>query len=269
MLDRDDQAVEILDRAHHAYLERKEIPRAAYCAGWIGMTLFYNGAVGPAGGWIARANRLLEDVPEETAVHGYALLPIVFRHEAAGDFEAAAAVAGEAAAIGKRHGDSELMALAIHAQGHMLVLAGRVPEGLALLDEAMVAVTTPELSPFVVGIVYCGVILACQEVFEARRAQEWTAVLTEWCAGQPDVVAIQRTMIRQLVVAGCRYVHIDAPGYTAYVDQPSLAEFETATRAVDKAADDEDESEKLSGELASDATVLAPGAVILPIAIYK
>ncbi len=38
-----------------------------------------------------------------------------------------------------------------------------------------------------------------------------------------DVVAIQRRMIRQLVDAGCRYVHIDAPGYTAYVDEPSLA----------------------------------------------
>jgi 5-methyltetrahydropteroyltriglutamate--homocysteine methyltransferase len=38
-----------------------------------------------------------------------------------------------------------------------------------------------------------------------------------------DVVAIQRQMIRQLVEAGCRYVHIDEPGYTAYVDEPSLA----------------------------------------------
>ena len=38
-----------------------------------------------------------------------------------------------------------------------------------------------------------------------------------------DVVAIQRRMVRQLVDAGCRYVHIDAPGYTAYVDEPSLA----------------------------------------------
>jgi 5-methyltetrahydropteroyltriglutamate--homocysteine methyltransferase len=38
-----------------------------------------------------------------------------------------------------------------------------------------------------------------------------------------DVVAIQRQMIRQLVEAGCRYVHIDEPGYTAYVDDPSVA----------------------------------------------
>ena len=38
-----------------------------------------------------------------------------------------------------------------------------------------------------------------------------------------DVVAIQRQMIEQLVGAGCRYVHIDEPGYTAYVDEPSMA----------------------------------------------
>jgi ATP/maltotriose-dependent transcriptional regulator MalT len=168
------------------------------------MTLFYNGAVGPAVGWIARTHRLLEDVPGETAVHGYAMLPDVFRHEAEGDLEAAAAAAAEAASIGKRHGDAELMALAIHAQGHMLVLAGRVPEGLALLDEAMVAVTTSQISPFVVGIVYCGVILACEEGFEVARAREWTLELTRWVEEQRDLLAftgrclVHRAAILQL-----------------------------------------------------------------------
>jgi len=38
-----------------------------------------------------------------------------------------------------------------------------------------------------------------------------------------DVVKIEREMIQGLVAAGCRYVQIDAPGYTAYVDPPSLA----------------------------------------------
>src|SRR6058998_412380 len=37
-----------------------------------------------------------------------------------------------------------------------------------------------------------------------------------------DVVAIQREIIRGLSEAGCRYVQIDAPWYTAYVDPPSL-----------------------------------------------
>ena len=38
-----------------------------------------------------------------------------------------------------------------------------------------------------------------------------------------DVVGIERQMIGSLVEAGCRYVQIDAPGFTAYVDPPSLA----------------------------------------------
>jgi DNA-binding NarL/FixJ family response regulator len=189
MLARDDEAVAILERAHHAYLAVGDIVRAAHCAGWIGMTLFMSGAVGRAGGWLARADRLLEGVPEETVVHGYALLPFMFRLQAAGDLEAAVATAAKAAQIGERHGDPELMALAIHAQGHMLVLAGRVPEGLTLLDEAMVTVTTGELSPYVVGIVYCGVILACQEAFEVARAREWTLELTRWVERQRDLVA--------------------------------------------------------------------------------
>jgi 5-methyltetrahydropteroyltriglutamate--homocysteine methyltransferase len=38
-----------------------------------------------------------------------------------------------------------------------------------------------------------------------------------------DVVAIERRMVADVIEAGCRYVHIDAPGFTAYADPPSLA----------------------------------------------
>ena len=53
----------------------------------------------------------------------------------------------------------------------------------------MVAVTTGELSPIVAGIVYCNTIAFCQQAHEARRAREWTTALTEWCGGQPDMIA--------------------------------------------------------------------------------
>jgi 5-methyltetrahydropteroyltriglutamate--homocysteine methyltransferase len=49
-----------------------------------------------------------------------------------------------------------------------------------------------------------------------------------------DVVAIQRQMVKSLADAGCRYVHIDAPGFTAYVDPPSLAQMRA--RGEDPAA---------------------------------
>jgi 5-methyltetrahydropteroyltriglutamate--homocysteine methyltransferase len=38
-----------------------------------------------------------------------------------------------------------------------------------------------------------------------------------------DVVKVEREIVTGLLAAGCRYVQIDAPGYTAYVDAPSLA----------------------------------------------
>ncbi|HEX4747242.1 MAG TPA: hypothetical protein VFU99_10210, partial [Gaiellaceae bacterium] len=189
MLGRDDEYVRLLERAHHAHLDTGETPAAIRNAVWIGLTLFLRGEVGPGGGWIGRAQRLLEREPRDCVERGYLLMPRVFQHEATGDFESGAAVAAEAAGIAERFGDADGLALATHAQGAMLIKAGRVQEGLALLDEAMVAATARELSPIATGIVYCGVILACQEVYEVGRAREWTAALTRWCEGQPDLLA--------------------------------------------------------------------------------
>jgi len=189
MLARDDEAVAVLERAHLEYTERGETLRAARSATWIGMNLAYRGLVGPATGWLGRAQRLLEAWPEQTAEHGLLMLPGVFQYEATGEFVQAAAVAREAAAIGERFGDPDLVAMALHAEGHMLVKAGRVREGLALLDESMVVVTTHDLLPFTVGIVYCGVILACSDAFEVARARQWTQALTAWKEQQPELVA--------------------------------------------------------------------------------
>ena len=104
-------------------------------------------------------------------------------------YEAAGATATEAAAIAERFGEADLFALVVHEQGCVLIKQGRVEDGTALLDEAMVAVVAGELSPIVTGMVYCSVIARCEEAFEVGRAQEWTAALTAWCSEQPDVVA--------------------------------------------------------------------------------
>jgi len=51
-----------------------------------------------------------------------------------------------------------------------------------------------------------------------------TAVYRDMDAFLADVVAIERQIVNSLVEAGCRYVHIDAPGFTAYVDEPTMAQ---------------------------------------------
>ncbi len=49
-----------------------------------------------------------------------------------------------------------------------------------------------------------------------------------------DVVAIERQMIQELVQAGCRYIHMDAPGFTAYVDPVSLERMRARGEDPDK-----------------------------------
>ena len=204
MLGREEDYLGILERAYRAHLDADEGLAALRCAFWIGVTLASGGEMGRAGGWLGRAQRLLDRQGDDCVESGYLLLPRVFEQEGSGDLEAAAATAAEAAAIGERFGDPDLFALAAHEQGHTLIRLGRLKEGLALLDESMVAVTAGELSPIASGIVYCGVILACQDAHELRRAQEWTAALTGWCERQPDLVAftgrclVHRAQIMQL-----------------------------------------------------------------------
>ena len=70
-----------------------------------------------------------------------------------------------------------------------------MPEGLALLDEAMVAVISDELTPIVTGLIYCSVIETCQRAYALDRAREWTTALSEWCAGQPQMVAFTATCL--------------------------------------------------------------------------
>jgi DNA-binding NarL/FixJ family response regulator len=106
----------------------------------------------------------------------------------ADDNAAAQEVSARAAGIGRQAGDADLVALGLQVQGRALVRLGRVREAMAAFDEAMVAVVAGELSPVVVGTVYCSMLEGCQEVLEWRRAREWTQALTAWCAKQPDMV---------------------------------------------------------------------------------
>ena len=65
-------------------------------------------------------------------------------------------------------------------------------------------------------------ILSADRISQRFAWEDSRAVYLDMDAFMADVVAIERTMIRGLVDAGCRYIQIDAPGYTAYADAVSL-----------------------------------------------
>jgi DNA-binding CsgD family transcriptional regulator len=181
-----------LTRAHHAAVDVGDAPRAVRHAFWLGFGFASRGDMAQAGGWFARAQRLLDECGEECGEdcveRGYLLIPMALQQLEAGDVEFAHRVFGEIMAAGARHNDVDLTVLGRLGIGQAALFAGDGLGGMSLLDEAMVAVTAGEVSPVVAGIVYCGVIEACQGAFDLRRAQEWTDALTRWCESQPDLV---------------------------------------------------------------------------------
>jgi DNA-binding CsgD family transcriptional regulator len=186
---RDAEYLQLLERAHRAYLASGAPAQAARSAFWLGLKLLFRGEVGSANGWRGRAERALEGRYEDCAERGYLALLDAQQRVAEGDWERVIATAAEAVAAGERFVEPDLLAAALHLQGRARLQQGRLHEGLSLLDEAMVGVIAGELSPIMTGLVYCSVIEGCREVYALDRAREWTVALCRWCEAQPQMLA--------------------------------------------------------------------------------
>lgn len=183
-----DACIRALQRGYQVEVDGGDTLRAVRFAFWLGLVLALRGEVAVGGGWVARAERLLADHPDDVVERGYLLIHEFFRHLGQHDFAGALRASTEITDAGRRFADPDLLAQGLMGHGRLLMYSGQVPEGLALLDEAMVGVAAAELSPVFAGMVYCSMIEACQEVSDFARAASWTTALTRWCDSQPDLV---------------------------------------------------------------------------------
>jgi DNA-binding CsgD family transcriptional regulator len=188
LVGRDAESTGAWTRAHHAFLGRSAVPEAARCAFWLAFGALLAGESAVSAGWLARGQRLLDDGGHDCVERGYLLMLQALRRMWEGDNATIYATFDQAARIGERFRDAQLMAFGRIGVGEALIRAGRTAEGVALFDEVMISVTAGEVSAIGAGIAYCAVIEECHGLFDLRRAKEWTRALGQWCASQPDLV---------------------------------------------------------------------------------
>ena len=184
---RDEQMLATQERLYHRYLESGQDLAAARASFWVGFRLLARGEAARASGWLSRTQHLIDQHEQDCVERGYILLPVAQRHLNSRELEQALECAQRAGAIGERFAERDLIAFAHNLQGRALLALERVEQGLAMLDESMVAATSGELSPIVTGIVYCSSIVSCHRVFALDRVREWTVALSSWCEAHPQL----------------------------------------------------------------------------------
>ena len=180
-----DESIAARQRAYAGYAAEGNVPRAAFMAGRLTVEHFDRGEPAVAMGWLMKAQRHLGDQPESVE-HGFLALIQANVARFQGDLDGSMTLAEDASRMGRRYANPDLIAMAIHVQGLVLVSRGRVREGMALLDEAMASVIAGEVSSLFTGVIYCSVLDACLDLADLGRAGEWNEAALAWCDTLPS-----------------------------------------------------------------------------------
>ncbi|HEX2421344.1 MAG TPA: adenylate/guanylate cyclase domain-containing protein, partial [Acidimicrobiia bacterium] len=183
-LGRHDEMTARYESAFNAFLSEGNPQSAAMAA--LVLSEAHNHALAPdvSRAWERRAERLLEDEADSDSVARGHLLrwQTVRAIERDHDFERAVGLSRRVMAIARAHGDGNLEALALQDQGRILVATGEMEEGMALMDEAMLAAMAGDVTPMVVGRSFCNMLAVCDQTGDIRRAGQWSEAADRWCS---------------------------------------------------------------------------------------
>ena len=196
-LDLADVVFDARERAYRGYRERDDSLSAARMAVWLAWdTAAFRGEQAVANGWLQRARRLLDGLPDAPEHAWLAARTGIWALLDDGDPHEALRNASEAVRVGQAIGavDYEMVGRAVH--GFAQVTAGAVAEGLQELDEVNAAVLAGEMSDRVlIGLACCYLIAACERVHDYERATQWCDRLKAFCkkVGFRPLFAVCRT----------------------------------------------------------------------------
>jgi ATP/maltotriose-dependent transcriptional regulator MalT len=165
-------------------------------AAWVAHQHMTTGRASAARGWLARAERELEQRPV-CAGHGWISAE---RSRHVTGVEERIRLAQQAMEIARVHGADDLEVFALSLLGRAQVSAGRRDEGMQALEEAMSAASAGRVRNLhTLAEAYCNLITACTQAGEWERA-------TEWCE---QVDAFARTHDTAPLFGACRTIHAD------------------------------------------------------------
>jgi DNA-binding NarL/FixJ family response regulator len=185
---RSDEAVHAWDRAHRAHAAAGDRAAAARCVFWIGFTLDSRGRGAQTAAWGARLAELAADAPPDSPTVALLTLARAASGRHFGDGGDPLPLFEEAARLAERHGDSDLLILALMGCGRALVERGETDRGFACMDRVMLEIGSGRAGDLVAGAGYCAVIASCMTRRDVERAREWTGALSDWCDAQVGLV---------------------------------------------------------------------------------
>jgi class 3 adenylate cyclase len=197
------EAIGTFERAYATFAERGSDRRAASIALTLRRlhSMRLEGSV--ATGWLTRAERLLEGAPEGAA-HAYLAIAHAELAWDRGELDHALDHIERALSIAEGAGDRDLLAWAVMRKGMVLVSAGRLDEGWALMEEVSAAAVGGELGGYTTGAVFCNVVEMCRDMADFARAREWSDAAKRWCERQsingfPGVCRVHRAEVMRLM----------------------------------------------------------------------
>jgi ATP/maltotriose-dependent transcriptional regulator MalT len=210
------------ERAFRAYRAAGDVASAGRVAAWLAADhLEFRGDDAVARGWLERAHRLLDGIPEG-ADHGWlALNEGSYSLNVGEDPDEAARHAQHAAALGRKFAVADLEAVGLALEGITLVLRGRVEDGLRQLDEASAIATGEQLQlPLSLGWALCYAITACEGVGDFPRAAQWCEALREFAErwGGRQLLGVCRSAYGAVLTARGEWAKAEAELNSAVAD---------------------------------------------------